>query len=821
MRDFSGKLSGILRQAENPARYTGGEYGITVKDAALKCVVCFPDLYEIGMSNQAVAILYGMLNGMDNISCERVFCPASDFEDLLKNSGILLYGLETGRPLASFDIAAFSIGYELSATNILTVLDRGGIPLKAEDRSRGDPIVIAGGPATTNPLPFGAIFDAIYIGEAEAEFRVIAEDLARMKKKGAPREDLLDRIRDSASFWYSGKISPARRSIWMGFPHTLSHALSGPVPSLRTVQDHGVVEIMRGCPHGCRFCHAGVYYKPFRMKNRETIYEEVYNLIHKCGYREITLSSLSSGDYTNISQFAASLNEKHSRDRVSFSLPSIHLESFGIEILEELSTVRKSGLTFAVETPRPEFQLSLNKQASRDKIILILKEARRNGWKLAKFYFMIGLPIYEDRAREAQDIIDFVYSVYSETRMNLNINIGTFVPKAHTPYQRAAQLRESEALESINRIKRGLQPVRIKPGYHAPFQSYLEGFFSRGGPQAGELLFDAWGRGARFDAWEDRSRPGIWRQVLNEAAWNVEDCVCRSRSPEEKLPWEKAVGLAHDAYLKNEWKLHTENRLTSPCAVPCPHPCGVCGEPVFPVIAPPKALEEFATVPQALGNMESNGIFRHICKYEKTRTAAFLPHLSLMQVMERGLLRAGIAIRFTEGFNPKPVLEFAQPSSVGVESLEEIFSFETYNKEADRDFVLSALNKNLPEGLLVKELVFIKYAVKGKKPPSLMSMSAGGRYELLIGSEELYDKLFAEFRQNESVKIIQQTKEKLVLDYFIMENGKGFQACLKTLINGSLSKVITRKLTAFARYKGKIMPYEAAVKEAEKEKDTK
>lgn len=837
---LSEKLSAILRRTENPARYTGGEFGICVKDAALKCVVSFPDLYEIGMSNQAVAILYRLLNSLENVSCERVFCPATDFEALLKTSGIPLYGLESGRPLFLFDIAAFSLGYELTATNVLTILDRGGIPLRTVERSGKDPIVIAGGPAITNPLPFGDIFDAVYIGEAEAEFKVVMEDLAAMKIKGASRNGLLERMKESSSFWYAGKPSAARRSVWMGFPDTVFSG--GPVSSLRTVQDHGVVEIMRGCPQGCRFCHAGVYYKPFRMKKREKIYEEVYKLIHKSGYREITLSSLSSGDYTGIARLVADLNTLHSQDKVSFSLPSIHLESFGLQILSALSEVRKSGLTFALETPRPDFQFSLNKQASQDKIIAILKEARNKGWKLAKFYFMIGLPFYDDRAQEAGDIIDFVRAVHSQTHISLNINIGTFIPKAHTPYQWAAQLTEDEALESINRIKRGLQSGFIKVGYHAPFQSYLEGVFSRGGKRVGDLLFEAWGRGARFDAWEDRSHPEIWRGVLAAARWNVESDTCSPRSPQDKLPWEDAVSLGtRAAYFRNEWKCHTDGVLTDPCTGQCPHPCGVCGGSVFPVVAAREdgdidtdaadtaalpdnslrpvegSMERFSQAAPPPRSPTPRSIYRHICRYEKTGSAAFLPHLSLMQVMERGLLRAGIALRFTEGFNPKPVLEFAQPSSVGVESAEEVFSFETYNEPCEYDpGSPGGINTNLPRGLTVKTVCHLRYREKGKKPPSLMSLAAGGRYELSSTNFPFLAGLAGELSHIGAVTLLEKTEQTLTLDFIPEENQKGFQAVLKNLTN-TLSDLCIRKKASYARCRGRLMSYEEAVEELRKE----
>jgi radical SAM superfamily enzyme YgiQ (UPF0313 family) len=820
-------ISAILKRVENPARYVGGEFGIIRRNASLACAVCFPDLYEIGMSNQAVAILYGMLNSLEGVSCERVFCPAEDFENELKQAAVPLYGLETGKALNTFDIVAFTIGYELSATNVLTMLDRGCVPLRSENRSASDPIVIAGGPAITNPLPFAAVFDAVYAGEAEGEFRTIAAELAALKKKGASRQDLLARIRESSSFWYPGRTNPALRSVWMGFPASFSPGLKSPTPNLRTVQDHGVVEIMRGCPHGCRFCHAGVYYRPYRMKKCENIYQEVHDLIHLHGYREITLSSLSSGDFTDIGGLVRFLNDRHKGDQVSFSLPSLHLESFGLQILSEISAVRKSGLTFAVETPRPEFQRSLNKPVSREKIVSVLREAKRQGWKLAKFYFMIGLPFDLDGSVEADEIIGFVKSIHETVKINLHINVGTFIPKPHTPYQWAGQLAEKESLERLLRIKRHLVSPAIRVGYHSPFQSYLEGIISRGDERVGELLFAAYDQGARFDAWEERSHSDIWRTVLESAPWDAESYTCDPRPRGAALPWQKAFSLGPDAaYFPNEWRLHTANTLTAPCGDPCPHPCGVCDDVIFPVATPTvegAALEiggggaETAASSTAARRNCPRLIIRHICAYEKTGKAAFLPHLSLMQVMERSLLRAGILSRFTEGFNPKPVLEFAQPSSVGVESLDEIFSFETYftetqfeppskevagrEKFADGpDAILAALNWSLPEGLTVKTISSVRYREKGKKPPSLMSLYAGGRYELTAGDDSLIQKTLEAFAGNNSCSIVDQNPGRLVLDYISGANAKGFWFILKAALKDDVSALSIRKLSTYARH---------------------
>jgi radical SAM superfamily enzyme YgiQ (UPF0313 family) len=701
----------------------------------LRVAISYPDLYEIGMSNLSVRLIYRLLNSLDGVSCQRVFAPALDFEGALRARRLPLYSLESFTPLRDFDLIGFSVGYELTFTNLLNILDLGGISLRARDRAAGEPIVIAGGPAITNPVPFGSFLDAVFIGEIEGEAVALFEELARLKRGGACRAELLERITAEPYVWAAAKDVPVRRVHWTGFgadggPESSPVTGRGgepapfPVPSIRTVQDHGVVEIMRGCPNGCRFCHAGSFYRPFRLKEPEQIAREVRAQVFGCGYREITLSSLSSGDFPGIAGLVRNLNHLHRQWRASFALPSLRIDSLGLDLLSELSAVRKSGLTFAVETPIETWQRGINKPAPLQRTVQILQEARERGWRIAKFYFMIGLPVAAGRD-ETGPIVEFMCEVRRQTRMSLTANVSAFIPKPHTAFQWSAQLSEQEALGAIMSVKRRLAVEGVRVRYHSPFLSFLEGVISRGDERAGELVLQAFLRGARFDAWEDQVRREVWREVFDAAGWPVEGETCRERPLGEPLPWRGVRLGVGEGFLKQELRRANTGQLTAACCADCGEPCGVCGGEV----RPRDSVTELPAQAPAPEPQPAVPARRVLFAFAKDGKAVFLGHLDLLGVFERALLRAGYPSVFTEGFNPKPLLEFAHPLSLGVESKEEIALVELSSFDGSDSF-LRRMNEVLPEGLRVVRAKALPAYRPGAKKHSPMALFWGADYRI-------------------------------------------------------------------------------------------
>jgi radical SAM superfamily enzyme YgiQ (UPF0313 family) len=698
-------LARILARVQRPGRYAGGEFGSIEKpgDDLLRIVVSYPDLYEIGMCNAAIRIIYRDLNGIDGVACERVFAAAPDLESVLREERTELFSLETGRPLHSFDVIAFSIGFELTLTNLFSILDLGGVPLRAADRGEGDPIVIAGGPAATNPAPLGAFLDAVFVGEAEGWLVPAFARLAALKRAGAGRAGLCDALRTDPSIWYAGRTQPVRRSLWRGFGRTVETA-AYPVPSMRVVQDHGTVEIMRGCPNACRFCHAASFYRPCRRKTPDAIHGEAADLVRKAGYREITLSSLSSGDYPGVHDLVRGLNAAWGGEKVSFSLPSLRVDSLSLGLLSELAEVRRSGLTFAVETPRPEWQLDVRKRVPLEKVVAILREARARGWKAAKFYFMVGLPPAAG-ADEAGPIVEFLREVRAATGMTLNINVAAFIPKPHTPYERAAQIGEQDALDAIQRIRGALRGPGFKIGYHSPFLSLLEGIVSRGDERAGELVLEAYRRGARLDAWEEHLNADLWRAVIADAGWDVIGETCRVRADGERLPWD-GIGLA-----LSRSEVHDLGVL--PSATPAAE-----AVPIEPAAGEPA---------------------RVLFRFAKRGRAVWISHLDLMNVFERSLARAGYRARFTEGFNPKPRLEFANPLVLGAASACEIASIDLEDYDGAGSFA-ERMNRALPPGISVEEAAPMPAVAKGARRPSLGAAYWGSEYRVAAAQTVLLPK---------------------------------------------------------------------------------
>jgi radical SAM superfamily enzyme YgiQ (UPF0313 family) len=756
-----------LLQIEKPGRYTGGEYGrLAIKPGGLvflHSLICFPDLYEIGMSNQALRILYNNLNRIEGVSCDRAFAPAPDFEALLRERNLPLYGLDTGLSLRDADLLLFTLGYELGITNVLSMLDISGIPLRAVERTGEHPIVIMGGPCVSNPRPYERFIDVFWIGEAEAGFFDLVQELLALKKRGEGRGRLLEHLCSHEAVWTRGK-GKALRAIDRDFPQRKEHANVFPVPSLKIVQQHGALEIMRGCPNGCRFCHAGYWYRPMRQKSAELVIKEAEAFIREGGYREISLSSLSSGDYRGIEYLVERLNRQFSREHISFQLPSLRVSTFSLPLLEKISEVRRSGLTFAVETPVDAWQFAINKDVFKEQVVAILKEARKNGWRGAKFYFMIGLPVRSLAGpaleyREEEEIVNFIKDAARMTGSHFNINVGTFVPKPHTPFQWAAQLDEETSRRKLDYIRSRLKPLGHKVGIQDPFTSVLEGVLSRGDERVGGLIEEAFLSGCRLDAWSEYLKKDIWRYLFNKNQGLVQQII-GPKEIDETLPWGAIESGVGTVFLKNELAKSAREEITLPCIKNCTHNCNICMDnnriveniihddillhtsdrasreddlQVYNNIYAIKESLNAVNQGEAAGpelrplSGRTDPVTRRIIfSFTKLREAVFISHLSVIEIFAMAFLRAGIPVSFSQGFNPLPRLEIASPIALGICSTGEIAAIDTDGYFEAHEFI-RRMNRELPQGLLIMQAVNIEIG-SGTKKHSLSSRLWGFAY---------------------------------------------------------------------------------------------
>jgi radical SAM family uncharacterized protein/radical SAM-linked protein len=740
-------IQAILSQVEKPCSYIGTEINAIHKDLSrvkLRIALAFPDLYEIGTSHFGVQILYHILNRREDIAVERVFAPGLDLEAQLRRQGLPLFSLESQTPIGRFHILGFSLLYELSYSNVLCMLDLAGIPLAAAERSASDPLVIAGGPCTCNPEPMAEFFDAMVIGDGEEVLSAMADAWLAWRQAGGSRERLLEAwaeipgvyvprffipSRDRAGFQVLSAAHPSgaghvSRAV-VGRLHSAHFPERPVVPFGKPVHDRLRLEIARGCSRGCRFCQAGMIYRPVRERSPGSLLALAQSALDSTGYEELSLLSLSSGDYSAIHPLMAELAERFAGRCVALSLPSLRAGSLTPELMQAIRRVRKTGFTIAPEAGSQRLRNVINKNIDDDQIRQTVVQAFAHGWNLIKLYFMVGLPTetpadLEATVRLVRQLRHMVRSGPRGRRAQINISVGTFIPKAHTPFQWCAQLSIAEATRRINWLRERFRFAGLQFKWQNPAASYLEGLFARGDRRLSGLLRCAYRKGARFDGWSDRFDWRVWLEAMEESGIDAAFFVERDRPIDEPLPWDHIRSGVAAEFLRREYADALVEATTPDCRDGNCQGCGVCDfQRLAPRLAelPPGPPENIAA---GETSHPSGAEFRAIgLQFHKTGSARFLGHLDVVNVFTRALRRAGIGLRYSQGFHPKPKMRFEDALPIGLESLDEWLHLQVDGTIALSE-VVSRLNAQLPSGLRV---VALDAEGEGRKAPAMVRYS--------------------------------------------------------------------------------------------------
>ncbi len=591
-------LEQILPLVQKPARYTGGEYRAVVKDKEkvdFRVALCFPDTYEIGMSNLGVRILYGVMNALPEVWCERVFAPWGDMEDQMRQNHIPLYGLESGDPIGDFDIIAFSLGYELAYTNVLNMLDLAGVPVRREERQAAWPLIVAGGTCCYNPEPLADFVDVFSLGEGEDVTVELIRVCQQAKAEGWTKPRLLEQLAEvpglyvpsmvDVSYNTDGTIAamtpkkglklPVLKRIVSDLDHSYFPTQTI-VPSTEIVHDRVMLEVFRGCIRGCRFCQAGYAYRPVRAKDPKLLVEQGIAACQDSGYQEMTLSSLSTSDYRPLVELCDGLLDYCAPRDIGLSLPSLRADNFSMSLMQRLQAVRKSGLTFAPEAGTQRLRDAINKNVTEEDLRQSCRTAFSGGWSAVKLYFMLGLPTETDEdvlgiADLAKKVLSWGREYGSNQRRGIRVTVSTacFVPKPHTAFQWESQVDMDEYRRRVALLRDNMRDRNITYNWHDPDTSFLEAVFSRGDRRVGQVIEEAWRQGAKFDSWSEYFDFDRWMAAFAACGVDPHFYANRLRGEEEIFPWEvTSVGVSR-AFFARERRQAYAATITPDCRKGC------------------------------------------------------------------------------------------------------------------------------------------------------------------------------------------------------------------------------------------------------------
>ncbi len=774
----------IVHEVSKPARYMGGEHDSVVKDWAsldATMVLAFPDVYDIGMSHQGTKILYSIINREDDLCLERAFCPWFDMDAKLREHGLPLVSLETHRPLSAFDIVGFSLQYELTFTNVLTMLELGGIPLRNGERSLDDPLVIAGGPVATQPEPMARFIDLFLIGDGEERLPRLMRHYAELKRAGElSREEILVELASGGGVYCpdlyvreicsrSGlevvaspkypRVPPRVERAFVEDINRYPYPDRSPVPVAEAIFDRMAIEIARGCTEGCRFCQAGMIYRPVRERDPEQIVETIVSAVDKGGYDEAALTSLSTADYSCISPLIKKVMEQMRPRKVALGISSLRAYGLDEDLLDDIASVKATGLTFAPEAGTQRMRDVVNKNISEEDIYTTCHRVFSRGWNKVKLYFMIGLPTEEDEdvagiaemGAQAREI----GRQYHKGKVNVTVSVSSHVPKPHTPFQWCAQDSMAEIVRKQEILREQARQKGFKLRMHDFRVSHLEGILARGDYRVGDLIERAWRAGARFDGWDEHLAWDLWLAALD--AWEEGESVSRQTflatlPVDARLPWDHIdVGLA-DGFLATEYKRTLKGRFSPPCGKPyqtkvhhtnlqearaderklvCYH-CGIACDLTRMREERFEFLEKMgASRPPAVrsgGNDRQNAAerfrqgraphdfkqgqpIRYRARFEKVGPMSLRGHLDMVRVMTRVMRRGGLPLYYTEGFSPRPLMSFGPALALGMQSKAEYVDF-ALTKDLSAREVFGAIERASETGL---QLLGLRQLTEGER----------------------------------------------------------------------------------------------------------